>query len=214
MRSIKGSLDLLWSPAWLGGYLATLIVVLGWSAHRGYLSFFGIDPAGVDGASAETTVNYIGFGFRVVGSYVSLDLLLKATAVLMIWLAIRDLAAVYFSERLARLAQNTWIIITIVFFVVFVRYTFVEGPTYAREFGKSVAQHYLAERAEHFRQVTIESEALPNRTGGCWRKILEDKSNLYLFWDAQTRSVSPSIFIIGRDKVKSINVLQGSNVCF
>lgn len=80
------------SPAWIAGYVSALTLVLGWKAHKEYLNYFGIDAAGIDDASAETTMNYLAYGVRAFGHtdvQVAVGVFLVFT---LIWLSLPSLA--------------------------------------------------------------------------------------------------------------------------
>jgi hypothetical protein len=205
MRNDSEDLHPLISGPMLGVCIATLTILLGWSGHRGYLEWFGIDPAGVDGASAETTVNYVGFGIEVISrSKILLVIYSSGALCYLVYEILREVLPN--TQRLPVLKTVRIIISLYVSGALFL--AFFQGRGWAEEVGKEFARERLRDPTTNFRPIFITGESvLPAQSGvGCWRKILEDKKNLYVYWQGEDIRPRPSTYVIALDSKIAVRI--------
>jgi hypothetical protein len=205
MRNHSEELPQLISGPMLGAYLGTLTIILGWSGHRGYLEWFGIDPAGVDGASAETTINYIGFGIEVITRCLKLWIPLGLG---LICYTVYELSReLLLGARRVRVLKNCRILICVCIPIALL-IAFFMGRDWAEEVGHEVAREQLRDAENYFRPISISgSSQLPTQSGaGCWRKILQDKKHVYVYWQGEDIRLSPTTYAILLDNLTLIEV--------
>lgn len=212
MRRTKYLLEILLGPT-LGAYFVTLTIILGWSAHRAYLRYFGIDPAGVDGASAETTVNYLGFGLTVIYEYI-IFVIITGTIILS-WFILYDFLINYLkNKKLLFYVYLFWPIITPILLATLGLFTFITGPDRAEKIGKEEAKIDLS-NPRRFGQILKDAGGvLPTILDtGCWRKILQDKKNLYAYWDYEDGNLKPKIYIVPIENIKKAIEISSDEIC-
>src|SRR5262245_39110326 len=121
MQRVRRILEALVRPAWLPVYLAGLTLILGWASNRGYLRYFGISPTGLDNTSAETYVNFFGYGLRAYTEYWVGFAFFISLAFVFGWLILPGaIKWIFFkkSENWHQLVENLWTLVSLVLVII------------------------------------------------------------------------------------------------
>jgi hypothetical protein len=221
MGRIEGVLRALASPIWLPVYLASLTLVLGWSAHREALRYFGINPNGLDNASADTYVNYFGYGLR---AFCQPEVGLSVFAALILvwgWLQLPELIRWRYpnaTEQRHVAFFNIWIIASLGLLVVVLPFTFLAAEVVGRRSGMERAETEYQKQQDVYWPISwlkiADGYLLPQAGEGCWRQVIQDKRNVYVFWSPIKEVLRPRrrVFIVPIDKFQGL-YLQEHGVC-
>lgn len=221
MARIRLILEALSRPEWLPLYLAGLTLMLGWSSNRGYLRYFGISPTGLGRTSEETYINYFGYGLRAYTERcVALSFFL-ALVLICIWLVLPELIRRIWPPKPTgwhAQTQNLWTLVSLAILILGVPLSFLGANYLGWRAGEARAKaEYEKLEPNAFWPVSwrkIEGNQLPPETGGCWRQVLQDKQNLYLFWSPVRDPHRPrrQVFIVPIDKFEGL-ALQEPGDC-